>query len=615
MTTTNTFISLAVLKTNWESGKSDYIDNFKPFVICCLECSEKKELCLSEITSCIEEKFGLKMPDNSIKTILRRLTRKKEVSLNDGMYSLLKETNIKEKLELSTQEFLRHYNAVISALTDFALNEGIDGWDNEKSESELLFVLKDYTFSLLNTALKGSPLPEISKESDTDRYIVSKFIGNIHDESPDLFSYLETVLKGSMLTNALAFSDLSSIKKKIKNLSIYLDTNFILSLLGKQGEEEFEACNAIIDLCIELGVDLKCFAHTQDECISVMRTVAIKLRNGDRSGYGPLYLNCLKKGTTAGDLDLEILSLDKNLKKLKIKIDNEQVINNYQDYDEAELEDILKDNIYYREDNENALIRDIRSIQGINNYRKGKCYLSFEDCRSIFLSTNTRLCVAANKFAKNSNKDLCVPQVMTDSMVANLLWLKNPNIAPDLPEKELMSRAYSGMQPSGELWRKYLDQVKKLKDDNKIDEDDLILLTHSNVISNELMDLTKGDPSNINDDLIPEGLQRVKAAMVNEKDIELTQEKHKRFWLEKSVERNCERRASIYSFIVTGTIFVSVLLGLLYSTEISEGYKGYFVTVYIISTIAFTYYALVPLYEFLYKKLKKYFMKEYQPYK
>jgi hypothetical protein len=107
---------------------------------------------------------------------------------------------------------------------------------------------------------------------------------------------------------------------------------------------------------------------------------------------------------------------------------------------------------------------------------------------------------------------------MTEYAIGNLLWLKNPTAAPELPRKQLLAHAYASMQPSDHLWKKYLAETARLQEHGGISEDDYYLLRHSLAAKSALMDLTLGEESTFTEGTVQEVLivakERLRADLI-----------------------------------------------------------------------------------------------------
>jgi len=59
--------------------------------------------------------------------------------------------------------------------------------------------------------------------------------------------------------------------------------------------------------------------------------------------------------------------------------------------DEQALERVLENRIGYGDDRARARIRDVNSLSGIHRLRRGRPYFHIEECKAMFVTTNSSL--------------------------------------------------------------------------------------------------------------------------------------------------------------------------------------------------------------------------------
>ena len=96
----STIISLAILKTNWDTARTDYLECFVLMVAECIRRSSDEVVSVSALQKQMEQDFGLRLPQNTLQTLLRRLAKRKYLIRENHVY---KRNNIQlAKLNLST---------------------------------------------------------------------------------------------------------------------------------------------------------------------------------------------------------------------------------------------------------------------------------------------------------------------------------------------------------------------------------------------------------------------------------------------------------------------------------------------------------------------------------
>jgi len=83
---TPTISSLALLKVSYDRQRKDYFDNFVPMIAECLRRSAEGVVSLPHLQSNLREQFGLSLPQNAIRTVLKRTSRQGYVRVENGVY-------------------------------------------------------------------------------------------------------------------------------------------------------------------------------------------------------------------------------------------------------------------------------------------------------------------------------------------------------------------------------------------------------------------------------------------------------------------------------------------------------------------------------------------------
>jgi hypothetical protein len=195
-----------------------------------------------------------------------------------------------------------------------------------------------------------------------------------------------------------------------------------------------------------------------------------------------------------------------------------------------------------------------------------------ENSKAIFVTTNNGLAKATRSFFQNDGTPGAVALCISDYALGNLLWLKNPTKAPDLPRRRLIADAMAAMEPPEALWNKYLVEIARLDQRGEVSPDDYLLLRHSVAAKATLMDLTIGDPAAFSQGTVAEVLEIAKRNVRADTEQQLEKERSRRIEAEgelaKRVSEEGERVqvvSSLSAFIAsvaTGLAFAIVLLAL-----------------------------------------------------
>nr|WP_216682320.1 hypothetical protein [Enterococcus innesii] len=151
--------------------------------------------------------------------------------------------------------------------------------------------------------------------------------------------------------------------------------------------------------------------------------------------------------------------------------------------------------------------------------RKGKNYLHIEECKALMITTNKALVSTSAKFFLTDNVRQINP-IMHENSVLNLVWIKNPNLSLDLPNKILISNCFSAISPSDRFWSKYLDEIERLSQDGRIiTEEDVVTLRYTKLAKEILMETTLGNEERIDSSTIENILNQIETKKNEEKNL------------------------------------------------------------------------------------------------
>lgn len=489
-----TIVSLAFIKTNWDLRQKGYLDNFVPIVAESLRFLKQDIISLEELQESVKQQFGLRVPQSAIEAILKRTKKYKYVQVDQGVYTRNNDELTKLDFQDIRQTVMEKYETLINALIEHCNKFWGIKWSEEDAGNALQYYLQDNELSIITASTYGTTIPMALPPAKNAKYFVGAFIQKLQETNSSLMEYLDTVVKGNMLANAIFLPDPNQAAKKFKKTEGYFDTTFLIYALGYAGEVRRSPCVELLELLYETGASLKCFRHTLDEIRSIIDSLAKRIAKGQKiEGYGPSIPSVeyfLSEGFTASDLELLSVKLEKDLEALRIRIVEKPEYKQEYVIDEKGLDDAFK-NIRYRFDR--ARQRDVDSISAIVRLRKGRDYSLLEDCRAVFVTSNTALAKECAKYFCNTDKRDVVSPCLTDYTLTNILWLKKPMASPELPRKRIIADCYAATRPDEPMWRKYLNEIDKLSKDGNVSEDDYYMLRYSLEAKQALMELTQGD--------------------------------------------------------------------------------------------------------------------------
>ena len=524
--TSKALLGLAFIKVNWDGLGKDYVENFVPLVAECLRQSNAPLVSLPDLQKKIQESFGLELPLNSINVILRRAAKRGFVELKNGVIYI----NIEACNTLNLQATQERVNAIHSRVTEnlkkYIFSKYQQDWTITETEKAIHDFLRDNSVSLIFSFSENSSGPDRSTHYSKTAYFVSAFLEELKSNDPSGLKDFEVLVQGNLLVNALYFPEPGRISKRFNRTKVYLDTSIIIFACGYAGQARAAPCLELLTLLSDYGARLCCFSGTIDEVRGILDACASRIQRGNlKDSYGPSMEYFIESGKTASDIELMSVRLIQKLGDMGITVDEKPSYEIDYQINEAGFETSLDKRIRYQ--NPKAKIHDVDCISSIARLRRGQEVFQLEEAKAIFVTTNSTLARVTRAFFQSESSPGAVAFCLTDYALGNLLWLKNPTKAPDLPLNRLLADAYAAVQPTEQLWKQYLNEIAKLKENGDVTADQYYLLRHSLASKVALMDLTAGEEESFTNGTVTEVLEIATQNIQSETRLELQAEKEK----------------------------------------------------------------------------------------
>ena len=509
--TTPPLVAFAILSVNWDEHRVSYTHNFLPFIAHCLANASREDVGEREIQDSLQTEFGLELPQAVIKTIMRRAVKEDLVEKRHGRYLLNKSNLRKYALNSRRTELQQDYDHLLDSFIRYSLDECALVIPRDAAEHILLNYIIGRGLPILRASIRRHAIELDEIPSSQYGYVTSKFVIDLYETRDPMFTVVESIVKGSILASAIYLPDFDSPGRPIRDLQIYLDTPFLIDLVGLARGPENEAATELIGVLRSLGAELTCFEHTLYETQGVLRSAAIQLeslahRSDASRAYPPVVRYCLESNLRSSDLAVKVETLASDLADMKIEVVDSPPHSPALTLDEEELDATLRSQVRYWHDN--ALRRDLQSLTGIYRLRSGRPKRRLESAKAIFATPNSGLVRASQIFFREKPRGDLVPVCALDSELATIAWIKRPTAAPDLLRKQLIADCYSANEPNDLLWSKYLNEIDRLVDAGTFSDSDYYVLRFSVEATRALMDETLGDAER----LTAESIQSVLAA-------------------------------------------------------------------------------------------------------
>ena len=502
-------VSLAILKANWNVGRS-YLDNFVPFVAECIRATPGP-VTAGQLKIAMRERFGIRIPEKALETVMSRAAKQGLVSRRRGEYH--PDTDKLARVIAPVQgDFLRCHAAIVSGLCDFARGR----YNREVTQQEAASTLESYV------AEYGTPIVVQGAAADRDfdpkvvaspdvAYILHAYVEHLAAADPAGFGYLATVVEGSMLASVVYLPDVGRVQQKFTSTTVYLDTPFLLRVLGHAGAELASPALELLDLLRQLGASVACFEKTISETRGVLLNAGRSLHCKAPHGANDIVIHFRQRGLQRADIEIYAGRLEKDLSSSGIRIIAAPPYTAVTDIDETELVRVLQEEVRYA--HEQTLRHDLDALTAIDRLRRGRYQPILENCHALFLTTNTRLVRAAKRYFASNDQGFSWPPAMSDTELTTLVWLKQPLKAPDLPRKQIMADCYAVLHPDQATWDRWMAEIARAEANGDYSDEDLDYIRFSPDAQRTLMDVTFGDSGSLNSKTLAEVLEKAKAAI------------------------------------------------------------------------------------------------------
>ena len=634
----NSIINVAIL--NSKILGENILEAYIPFVSTLIATKQYKEIKIEQICNDFYYKYSFKIPAMPMKEILSRM-QKKDMIYRDKRGKIIPDLDkiYETDFESEYKETLKKYENISNKYIEFSKEKFQIDVSKEKAEECFSEFIKE---NFLDTVLNDENIKEVIENIDKEHiskemYAFYKYVIYMYKTDYELFKVIQKFCMGYIVANALSLDNISSSNIIFKNKKIFFDTNFILRLLGLEGEFYQNSYIGIVDVLKENNCKLYVFPHTYDEIKNILETAKTNLNNtNELSPEVQKYF--LNNNKTEGDIVLLIATLDKKLNNLGIFISRVAYdsTNSKDQIDEQALYDEII-NIYSKRKNfdektkSDMIWNDVKSMALIYRDIKLIRAYSIQTLQDVFITTNQGLAYACKNFDKTlGKKENAIAPCMTDIFLGTILWVQNPIRYDKYNEKQILASCYSSVKLDNKSLSKFSIELENLKEKQKITNEDYMLMKDYKVVEDMLSDKIMGNSDNIDEKTTFEVIQEIKdnitknyeAEILKEKEANLISEKEKNI-AEKKYERlvanvkdEIKKEAKIKSIVKIAfyvVIYISVIIVDLYFNiiDLVNVAPKFIIFVRLFAYIILAIPSLVEIYNFS-KTYKKYMAKLYK---
>lgn len=336
-------------------------------------------------------------------------------------------------------------------------------------------------------------------------YLFGRFIYSLRDTAPEMLSYLNNIVTGSILSDCLTYHENITNGRQLGGLTVVLDTAIVFIALGVDIANRTEYYRRLISDLQEKGAKTAIYYHTYDEMDFVLSSAEgwICNANYDPSKASDTTEYFRSVNATKDDVEEFRLMLKSNIEKLGI-----QFIDAHYEaraYNSVEDEKRIYDKIVnkYKETNcafneaaqHYTIERDACSIAKTYLLRDSRTPMNLADAGYIFVTANQTLAMAASEYHRETrNPEKSMPSTVTDTFIGTYLWLSDPVKISEMNEKQILYNAFMAFQPNTILLQKLATTINGMLVAGSITPEQCYALKGDKLVLERLAQKTLGDP-------------------------------------------------------------------------------------------------------------------------
>ena len=497
-----------MLETMWKTRKQDLIDLISPFITYGVAklYSPYETIELRKVLDYVKSEFGYRdMPVSVIERIFIRNPKlfeciegekhKREYILNGNLDETVIEMDRRKadcdsKINLLGKQIAEYLTLHVSPKKAYNNVDAIDA-------------LQGF-FSRNGAFLGTDQLEEHVKDLEgyEEDYYIAQYLYEKRETKSIEYEYVIDLIKGYFLQTAIylqaenpAFSN-----ESYKDVLFYYDTPFLLRLLGYKTNDDKLSSNDLHLALQNQGAKTYYFPQTKKEVINILKAYKksigyatdVTLEGLDELRYSEADVERLiASWQNRLEKDFSTFCQDVPPKKKAILIPK---------ITEKDLKEFFSQNgLKWR--SQTAMDADVESIIAIHNLRGDLISDDIENCRAVFVTTNTRLCRIFNEYYKKRISEEAFPPLITDSDLAALTWVKS-GTTDNIPESQLLRNAYIACQPTPEMLEKFGQVLDRMQGEGKITQEIAIAIRTSRYTKKEVLFSTFSSGNGINENVV-----------------------------------------------------------------------------------------------------------------
>ncbi len=454
----------------------------------------------TDLCAKFEQRYQFPVPPTFVRQVL-------SVGVNNGAI-----ISVRERYE-TVQEKLKQYKVDLSGFESSwkALLEGFKSFCDSNDLTIIPKTLENDIFDFINSQDVELVLNRdvYSDENTTPfDFAWNKYLQYIAQKNIALFDFMSAICFSNILKQAIFYSN-TPTDDGFKGLCVYLDSPLVFSVLGMDDKDRVESVRFLVNEMESAGCNVQILDHNLSEVKGIITNAGswatstdydiAKANNATRFFHDSEFdQQCITE--FCGNIETKLAEFGITIKETSFDVLEHQ----FQE-DESSLYEMVEDK--YKEsgynvppEKEYSIKVDVRSIIMLYRIRQGVVSQTIQDSKHIMITQNGAIANVSKIYESNrSINSGHVPVCISADLFGTILWFYHPDKMLAYHRKQLLADCYSILKPSKKMFSQFIQSLNSAKAAGEIDEKKYLFMKSHPVVSDALMNVTKGDYARFND--------------------------------------------------------------------------------------------------------------------
>ncbi len=517
-----------------------------------LHCIDKEDSPLSEVKQRFQKAYITEIPEDMLRTILKRLKHKNlveyESKFSNIRLKIPEGVQRRSDLQDSTSSLQREFSSLIEGMKVYYASRKYPLPGN--FEKELIDFI-DQNIGDTSSLMSGSGVVGCNQKR------VAGYIACIEKSDPAKFKLLQNVFFGRVYIDIIKTRSDYSKNVTLKPVKIYLDTNIILSVLGFDDKADKQRADELLQILRQTPkIELLVFDETVSEARQRIHYASNEMQTySSNIAVDSLAFRLKRAGYTKESLVPMIENLETSITDQGIKIVPLPTINEESKVYKEVSESINSESVKLdRQKAPKTLRHDTLILCAIKALRENMTSNLFEKSQQIFVTPD----IAINAVSRNQAKKIhTYPLSISVIEIVSTLWMRhigNEDIANSLIRQSIM--AYVRERAiSQSLWNKFIAAIEEAKNNNRLTRDDIAMIISDDETRRILAEKQDDAPEQLVSDSYIKSLRKIRESESRERESAINKVQN----VEGYINKRSKKLASCVVKTIAGLLFVIVM--------------------------------------------------------